>query len=209
MTKLLEKRLMLIPQELSKEEFFSVKLPGVTTVLSNVLGKDEFKDIPEAVLKQAAERGSAVHEWIENFILTGERGKIELAYQIYIDYFLDWYNEYQPEFVSSELRMTNEKDGYKGIIDTIFYYIDKYTGKKVLCMCDWRSSSNLNRFKTMCQLNLYERMFREHYSTLKIDELRTLSITKTGYRFSKFELNKKISDSILLLNKLKEKYNGE
>ena len=205
----MRKNNLVIPQELSKEEFFSVKLPGVTTVLSNVLGKDEFKDIPEAVLKQAAERGSAVHEWIENFILTGEPGKIELAYQIYIDYFLDWYNEYQPEFVSSELRMTNEKDGYKGIIDTIFYYIDKYTGKKVLCMCDWKTSSNLNRFKTMCQLNLYERMFREHYSTLKIDELRTLSITKTGYRFSKFELNKKISDSILLLNKLKGKYNGE
>ena len=200
---------MILPQELTKEEFFSVKLPGVTSVLSNVLGKDEFKDIPEAVLKQAAERGSAVHEWIENFILTGEPGKIELAYQIYIDYFLDWYNEYQPEFVSSELRMINEKDGYKGIIDTIFYYKDKYTGKKVLCMCDWKTSSNLNRFKTMCQLNLYERMFREHYSTLKIDELRTLSITKTGYRFSKFELNKKISDSILLLNKLKGKYNGE
>lgn len=209
MTKLSEKRLMLIPQELSKEEFFSVKLPGVTTVLSNVLGKDEFKDIPESVLKQAAERGSAVHEWIENFILTGEPGKIELAYQIYIDYFLDWYKEYRPEFISSELRMSNEKDGYKGIIDTIFYYTDKSTGKKVLCMCDWKTSSNLNRFKTMCQLNLYERMFREHYSTLKIDELRTLSITKTGYRFSKFELNKKISDSILLLNKLKRKYNGE
>ena len=200
---------MMLPQNLTKDEFFSVKLPGVTTVLSNVLGKDEFKDIPEAVLKQAAERGSAVHEWIENFILTGEQKPIELAYQIYIDYFLDWYNEYQPEFVSSELRMTNEKDGYKGIIDTIFYYIDKYTGKKVLCMCDWKTSSNLNRFKTMCQLNLYERMFREHYSTLKIDELRTLSITKTGYRFSKFELNKKISDSVLLLNTLKGKYNGE
>ena len=200
---------MMLPQNLTKDEFFSVKLPGVTTVLSNVLGKDEFKDIPEPVLKQAAERGSAVHEWIENFILTGEQKPIELAYQIYIDYFLDWYKEYQPEFISSELRMTNEKDGYKGIIDTIFYYIDKYTGKKVLCMCDWKTSSNLNRFKTMCQLNLYERMFREHYSTLKIDELRTLSITKTGYRFSKFELNKKISDSVLLLNTLKGKYNGE
>jgi len=199
----------MIPQELSKEEFFSVKLPGVTTVLSNVLGKDEFKDIPEAVLKAAAERGSAVHEWIENFILTGEQGEIELAYQIYIDYFLDWYKEYQPEFISSELRMTNEKDSYKGIIDTLFYYKDKESGKKILCMCDWKTSSNLNRFKTMCQLNLYERMFRKQYSTLKVDELRTLSITKTGYRFSKFELNKKISDSILLLNKLKGKYNGE
>ena len=200
---------MMLPQELSKDEFFSLKLPGVTTVLSNVLGKDEFKDIPESVLKAAGERGSAVHDWIEHFILTGEQKSIELAYQIYIDYFLDWYNEYQPEFISSELRMSNEKDEYKGIIDTIFYYTDKSTGKKVLCMCDWKTSSNLNRFKTMCQLNLYERMFRREYSTLKIDEIRTLSLTKNGYRFVKFELNKKISDSIILLYKLKGKYNGE
>ena len=76
-------------------------------------------------------------------------------------------------------------------------------------MCDWKTSSNLNRFKTMCQLNLYERMFRKHYSTLKIDEIRTLSITKTGYRFSKFELDPQISESILLLNSLKKKYNGD
>ena len=200
---------MMLLQNLTKDEFFASEFKGVTTILGDVLGKDEFKDVPENVLKAAGERGSAVHDWIEHFILTGEQKSIELAYQIYIDYFLDWYNEYQPEFVSSELRMINEKDGYKGIIDTIFYYKDKYTGKKVLCMCDWKTSSNLNRFKTMCQLNLYERMFRREYSTLKIDEIRTLSLTKTGYRFSKFELNKKISDSILLLYKLKGKYNGE
>ena len=200
---------MMLLQNLTKDEFFASEFKGVTTILGDVLGKDEFKDVPENVLKAAGDRGSAVHNWIEHFILTGEQKSIELAYQIYIDYFLDWYNEYQPEFVSSELRMINEKDGYKGIIDTIFYYKDKYTGKKVLCMCDWKTSSNLNRFKTMCQLNLYERMFRREYSTLKIDEIRTLSLTKTGYRFSKFELNKKISDSILLLYKLKGKYNGE
>ena len=200
---------MIINQKMSKEEFFQIKLPGVTNILSNVLGKDEFKDIPEVVLKQAAERGSAIHEWIEHFILTGERKTIELSYQIYIDYFLDWYNEYKPEFLFSEQLLVNEKDQYKGIIDTLFYYKDKNTGRKILCLCDWKTSSNLNRFKTMCQLNLYERMFRSHYSTLKINELRTLSLTKTGYRFVKFELNDKISKSILLLNELKKEYNGE
>lgn len=194
---------------MTKDEFFSVKVPGVTSVLSNVLGKDDIKDIPEPVLNAAAERGKAVHDWIEHFILTGDKKPIELAYQVYIDYFLDWYNEYNPEFISSEQRLINLEDGYKGIIDTIFYYIDKSTGERILCMCDWKTSSNLNRFKTMCQLNLYERMFRKVFKKYKIDELRTLSITKTGYRFSKFELNKKISDSILLLNQLKVKYNGE
>lgn len=199
----------MLKQKMTKDKFFSVKLPGVTTLLSNVLGKDEFKDIPEAVLKQAAERGSAVHSYIEEFILTGEWPPIELAYQVYIDYFIEWYNEYQPEFISSEQLLVNKKDGYKGIIDTLFYYTDKYTGERVLCMCDWKTSSNLNRFKTMCQLNLYERMFRKQFKKYKVDELRTLSLTKTGYRFTKFELDKKISDSILLLNSLKVKYNGE
>ena len=52
-------------------------------------------------------------------------------------------------------------------------------------------------------------MFRSHYSSLKINELRTLSLTKTGYRFVKFELNDKINKSILLLNELKKEYNGE
>lgn len=200
---------LLLPQTLTEEEFFGIKLPGVTGVLSNVLGHDEFADIPEAVMKAAIDRGHAVHSYIEHFILNGEWPPIELAYQVYIDYFMEWYNEYQPEFISAEQRMLNEDDGYKGIIDTIFYFKDKLTGKKILCMCDWKTSSNLNRFKTMCQLNLYERMFRKHYSTLKIDEIRTLSITKTGWRFSKFELNKKISESILLLDSLKKKYNGE
>ena len=199
---------MLLKQRMTKEEFFKIELPGVTTILSNVLGKDEFKDIPEHILNAAAERGTAVHDWIEHFILTGERKPIELAYQIYIDYFTDWYNEYRPEFISAEQLLINKNDHYKGIIDAIFYYTDKDTGERVLCMCDWKTSSNLNRFKTMCQLNLYERMFRKTFKEYKITELRTLSITKTGYRFSKFELNKKISDSILLLNSLKVKYNG-
>lgn len=199
---------LLLEQTMTDDEFFSTKIPGVTTVLSNVLGKDEFVDIPDAVLKAATERGSAVHSYIEHFILTNEWPPIELAYQVYIDYFLEWYNEYQPEFISAEQKLVNIDDGYKGIIDTIFYYKDKDTGKKILCMCDWKTSSNLNRFKTMCQLNLYEKMFRKHYSTLKIDEIRTLSITKTGWRFSKFELNPKISDSILMLNELKKKYNS-
>ena len=56
------KRKMMIPQNLTKDEFFANKLKGVTTILGDVLGKDEFKDVPENVLKAAGDRGSAVHE---------------------------------------------------------------------------------------------------------------------------------------------------
>ena len=44
------KRKMMIPQNLTKDEFFANKLKGVTTILGDVLGKDEFKDVPENVV---------------------------------------------------------------------------------------------------------------------------------------------------------------
>ncbi len=192
-------------QIMTREEFFEISLPGVTTILEDVFGKEELKGIPDNILKAAAERGTAVHKWIEEFIETGEIKPIELAYQIYIDYFLEWYKEYKPEFILSEQLLVNKKDGYKGIIDTAFTY--EKDGKKILCMCDWKTSSNLNRFKTMCQLNLYVRMFEKNYKDIKIDEIRTLSLTKTGWRFSKFEISKKLCDEILHLRKLKHEYN--
>lgn len=199
---------MLLEQMFTDEVFFGTKIPGVTTLLSNVLGKDEFADIPKSILDAATERGHCVHSYIEQFILTKKWPPIELAYQVYVDYFIEWYNEYKPEFISAEQKLLNKKDGYKGIIDAIFYYVDKETGKKILCMCDWKTSSNLNRFKTMCQLNLYKPMFEQYFPEYEIDELRTLSITKNGWRFSKFEIDEKVNESILLLNKLKKVYNG-
>lgn len=192
----------------TKEEFFKLPYQGVTTILANVFGKDEFKDIPKPVLDAAIERGKAVHSYIENHIYTSEWEDIELAYQVYIDYFKEWEDQCQPIYLASELMLCNEEDNYKGIVDTIFQYKDKDTGKILTCLCDWKTSSNLNRFKTMCQLNLYVKMVEKKYD-IKIDEVRTLSITKSGWRFSKFELSDEITKSILYLNHLKKVYNNE
>lgn len=191
---------------ITDENFFNNGIPGVTNILSNVFGKDEFVDIPEVVLKQASERGSAVHKYIEEFIKTEEWPPIELAYQIYIDYFIEWYNKYKPKFLTSELKLINYDDEYKGIIDTIFEYVDPETNKKQICMCDWKTSSNLNKFKTMCQLNLYNKMFKKYFPKIKISELRVLSITKNGYKFNLFDINNKLCEEILDLYKLKNVY---
>lgn len=191
---------------MTKEEFINHPYPGVTTILDDVFGHDEFKGIPDTVMKAAAERGTAVHEWIEHFSKTKEELPIEIAYQVYIDYFKEWYNIYKPEFIESEMMLFNEKDKYKGIIDTVFIYHDIDTDKDIMCMCDWKTSSNLNRFKTMCQLNLYKRMY-DMQADYKITELRTLSLTKTGWRFSKFQISNKLCEEILHLRKLKKEYN--
>lgn len=192
----------MLQEKINSEDFFATKLPGVTTVLSNVFGKDEFSGIPESVMKAATERGHKVHEYIEYYIKNGEWPEIELAYQIYIDYFNEWLNKYKPTFLSSELKLISEDLGYKGIIDTIFKYTND-EGKEIICMCDWKTSSNLNRFKTMMQLNMYKELFNQYFPDIHIDEIRTLSITKLELRFSKFVINKAYVDSILLFNGLK------
>jgi hypothetical protein len=71
-------------------------------------------------------------------------------------------------------------------------------------MIDWKTSSNLDEWSTECQLQLYYMMLlkgnKEERSIAKqIEELRCLSLTKTGYRWFKFEIDKKLGEAILKL----------
>ena len=194
---------------MTDEQFHSYKLPGVTSVLDTVLGHEEFANIPERVMKAACDRGHAVHESIENFIKSGceDKPKIALEYQIYIDYFNDWYDKYKPEFIFSEQKLVSENLGYKGIIDTC--YIENYNGKRSLVLTDWKTSSNLNVFKTKCQLNLYLLLLEDNMtdnSSLSIDKLKTLSLTKSGFKYYEFEPDRELAMAILKIYKEKIKH---
>lgn len=193
---------------MTDEQFHSYKLPGVTSVLDTVLGHEEFANIPERVMKAACDRGHAVHESIENFIKSGceDKPKIALEYQIYIDYFNDWYDKYKPEFIFSEQKLVSENLGYKGIIDTC--YIENYNGKRSLVLTDWKTSSNLNVFKTKCQLNLYLLLLEDNMTdnfSLSIDKLKTLSLTKSGFKYYEFEPDRELAMAILKIYKEKIK----
>lgn len=182
---------------MTQEQFNSYKLPSVTTILSDVFGNGEFANIPKHVLDAACDRGHAVHESIEEFINTGckDKPRIALEYQIYIDYFNDWYDKYEPVFIFSEQRLVSEKLGIKGIADTL--YFEKYSDE--LIMCDWKTSSSLNVFKAKCQLNLYLLLLEEAQPSYleKVDKLKILSLTKSGYKYYEFEPDKELAYAIL------------
>ena len=188
---------------MTNEEFFSTKLPGVTAILDEVFGHEEFANIPERVMKAACDRGHAVHESIENFIKNDckERPKTNLEYQIYIDYFNDWYDKYKPEFIFSEQKLVSEKLGFKGIIDTVFF--EGYNNE--LVMCDWKTSSNLNTFKAKCQLNLYLLLLEDSLPNYvkKIDKLKILSLTKQGFKYYQFKPDRELALAILKIYKEK------
>ena len=197
----------------SDEQFFDAPFRGVTSVLNAIFGnKFENSGIPEHVLKMAGERGTAVHKYIEDWLNWYDRPfkKIDsdptephlgLEYAVYETVWKEWLDErinWEIKPLYTEQKVINKKLGIKGIIDCVAVVNDK------ICMIDWKTSSNLDEWITNCQLQLYYMMLlkgnkEEKEIAKKIDELRCLSLTKTGYRWFKFEIDKKIGNSILEL----------
>lgn len=188
-------------------EFFDCPFRGVTSVLNAIFGnKYENTNIPEHILKAAGERGTAVHKYIEDWLnWYKNQSEIEphlgLEYAVYETIFKEWLKDridYNIEPLYTEQKIINEKLGVKGIIDCIA----KIEGK--VCMIDWKTSSNLDEWSTECQLQLYYIMLlkgnkEERAIAKSIEELRCLSLTKSGYRWFKFSINKKLGEAILEL----------
>lgn len=191
----------------SDNEFFNSPFRGVTSVLNTIFGnKFENSGIPEHILKMAGERGTAVHKYIEDWLnwyegTTGYEPHLGLEYAVYETVWKEWLDErinWGIKPLYTEQKVINKKLGIKGIIDCVAVVNDK------ICMIDWKTSSNLDEWITNCQLQLYYMMLlkgnkEEKEIAKKIDELRCLNLTKTGYRWFKFEIDKKIGNSILEL----------
>ena len=195
----------------SDSEFFDAPYRGVTSVLNAIFGnKFEKMDIPERILKAAGERGTAVHKYIEDWLgwydrrfkpedelephLGREYTQYEARFKEWLEERIDW--DIHPLY--TEQRIINKKLGVKGIIDCIAVVNDK------ICMIDWKTSSNLDEWSTECQLQLYYMMLlkgnkEQRDLAKKIDELRCLSLTKIGYRWFKFPIDKKLGNAILEL----------
>ena len=194
----------------SDEFFFDAPFRGVTSVLNAIFGnKFEKMDIPEHILKAAGERGTAVHKYIEEWLNwykdpvlnSSIEPHLDLEYAVYETNFKEWLNDricYEIHPIYIEQKIINKKLGIKGIIDCVATVNDK------VCLIDWKTSSNLDEWSTECQLQLYYMMLlkgnkEQREIAKKIDELRCLSLTKTGYRWFKFPIDKKLSNAILEL----------
>lgn len=195
----------------SDEEFLESPLRGVTSVLNAVFGnKFENSNIPEHVLQAAADRGTAVHKYIEDWLdwygftdrLGTEEPHLGLEYSIYETNFKEWLDDdrvfrlINPILI--EHKLMNDKLGMKGIIDCVALVNGK------TCMIDWKTSSNLDEWSVNCQLQLYYLLLskgnKEERAIAKtIDELRCLSLTKSGYRWFKFDIDTELGKAILKL----------
>lgn len=199
-------------KEYSDEEFFGCKLRGANNVVNAVIGSatDEgghYANIPPSILENAARRGKAVHEGIEAFLKSGmdEPLSVGLEFDIYACMFEKWLKERTEiqEVIGVETRIISEQLACKGVIDCIAKFRNKDEEEPFYALVDWKTSSNLDEFRTQCQLTLYYMLLREQYPEVaeKIEQLRCLQITKYQYRWFKFPIDTKLGSSILYLYK--------
>lgn len=74
---------------------------------------------PKGQKRSAAELGTAVHDAIERFALTGERPAVDEDVVPFIDQFTRWAQVAQPAYEAAEMTVYDTRFGYAGTLDAI------------------------------------------------------------------------------------------
>lgn len=202
-------------KKINDEEFFESPLRGVTSVLNAIFGnKYEKSDIPEYILQAAAERGSAVHKYIEDwqtwFISEKKDDIIEphlgLEYSMYETLFNEFLSDRAEitNVLATEQKILSNHCFMKGILDAVWEVKNKSDDKKYVCLVDIKTSSKLDKQLANMQMQLYYYMLlhgnqEERELAEKITELRILHITKREYGWYKFPIDTDLAEAILYL----------
>lgn len=138
------------------------------------------KDIPQEILDLACRKGSAVHNAIEEYLLFDEY-TIEDRYKAIFSNFIKWYDEFHPEVLKVEYKMSNGQ--FAGTCDLICKINGKIIG------IDHKTSNEIHTNMIAIQEAAYDEL-----SDIKIDEWYVLHLTKEKYEFKKIEIRKDIWD---------------
>ena len=129
--------------------------PSATTILKHTIFKDKYSNVPDFVLKKAAEFGTAIHEAIENsdwLSLNDEQYKVYLKYLKLVksENIMPTVNEL----------MVNYGYQYAGTLDMIA------TVNGMNCLVDIKTTYNLDIEYLSWQLSLYEFAYGKRFDKL-------------------------------------------
>ena len=145
-------------------------IPSVSAIMEP-LSAAKYKGISEYTLNNAANKGTAIHNSIENYIKF-EIDDVPPEHRGYFEAFLDWWNTCKPEVVSSELKVYHKLLRYGGTID-LLVYIDG-----VLTLCDIKTTSALSDMTCGIQLEGYSQALKS--LGIVVERKIILHLKKTG-----------------------------
>lgn len=149
-----------------------VELQGITSTLVNRAFPNDYKDIPEDVLRRAAERGSNVHETIELYEDLGAMSDLpELrSYCAIMD-------ENKLEHIASEYIVT-DRVRYASAIDHVF--VDENGG---IVIADVKTTYDKHYEKVALQLSIYKRFFELQNPGLKVAKCALIWLRGEAYEY--------------------------
>jgi hypothetical protein len=148
-----------------------VRIPSVTTVM-RLLSEAYYGGIDYNVLTKAANRGTAVHQAIENYLKFGVVD-VPAEYRGYFKAAMAWLEERKPDIVSSEGRVYHRILRYAGTADIIC----AEAGGALICI-DFKTSAQIVEMLVRVQLEAYVKAFGSH--GLKFKEKRAVHLGKDG-----------------------------
>lgn len=131
-----------------------VIIPSVSTIMEP-LNADKYRGISAKTLARAADKGTSVHNAIENWIKFDIEDCPE-EHQAYFDAFREWWEREKPVLVGSECRVYHKIMQYGGTVDLLAYIRDKLT------LLDFKSTYNLYEMTCGVQLEAYLQALASH-----------------------------------------------
>lgn len=153
--------------EESHQYFIGKKeLKGVTGTLIKKAFPDTYKNIPEAILKKAAERGGLIHNTFETFcsIFDADIKKYPNPTEE-LQAFHSMLVAYGLRYVASEYLVT-DGENFASAIDGIFA-----DSEGNIYLVDYKTTATLHYDNVSLQLSIYAKWFEEQNPDLKVKEI--------------------------------------
>lgn len=173
--------------EESHQYFIGKKeLKGVTGTLIKKAFPDTYKNIPESVLKKAAERGGLVHNTFETFCSIFDADIKQYPNPTEeLQAFHSMLVAYDLHYVASEYLVT-DGENFASAIDGIFA-----DSEGNIYLVDYKTTATLHYDNVSLQLSIYAKWFEEQNPDLKVKEIVCMWF-KNGQ--SKFQPLPRVSD---------------
>lgn len=157
-----------------------LEVPSVTTLM-NPLSAAVYGGVDKEVMERAAERGTAVHNSIENWVRYGIQD-VAPKYRGYFNGFLAWAETYKPQILGTECRIYHKFMWYAGTADLPCIVNGDRT------MVDVKTTSQLQEMLARVQLEAYVRAYDSH--GVSFDKKAILHLRRDGtFKFEPYQSN--------------------
>lgn len=173
-----------------------VIIPSVSEIL-HFMFPDKYKNVDKEILNKKAEYGSKVHEAIECLEQDKTMPGLDNMQEFSINQYKRLKDKYNLE-VQSQEQMINYKDIYAGRFDMIANIND------ALCLCDIKTTAQLDKEYLSWQLSFYELAFKNMYGGIGFEKLYAIWLPKRGYGELVEIERKSISELLRVLKEFKE-----